>query len=259
VTAGDRALRDAIVTQEPVLGLPAGPLAQADALLRWASGVMTWSNAPIVGVADFAALSAGEMVDRVFGPRAGGVACGGMGVFYRRLLDLFGVPSVLLQCGFEDSINHVTVLVPADGRWFLFDPMFAGTYRPADAWGFLDLGAVLGGRPFVFRSHRAAPAMLRRPEDVAATKARWAARNVTACWTSEPNAHGWIVAWVTSVDYQHRLVALPEDLAALGIAPQDDLLSALVRRRVFALSGATDDVAACAAMLRQAGANLDAT
>lgn len=255
--AGDRALIAAIVAREPVLALPASPLAKADALLRWASGVMCWNNDPPGGIDDFAALSACEMVDRVFAPRAGGVQCGGMAAFYRRLLDLFGVRSLLLQCGFADSVSHVTVLVPDAGKFHLFDPLFAGTYWPADAWGFRDLGAVLGGEPFVFRSHRAAPAILRRPDEVAPTQARWAARNVEASWTAAANAHGWVVAHVTSYDFQHRLVALPEDLATLGIAPEDDLISELIRRRVFNLVGDADDVAACAAMLGRAGASLD--
>lgn len=253
----DRSLIEAIVAQEPMLALPASPLAKADALLRWASGVIAWSNEPPAGIGDFAALSAGEMVSRVFKPRAGGVVCGGMAQFYRKLLALFDVPSLQLQCGFADGINHVTVLVPQGRRFHLFDPLFAGTYRPADAWGFLDLGAVLTGTPFVFRCHRAAPAILRRSEDVAATQARWRSRNVEAVWAQEPNAHGWVVAWVTSIDYQHRLVALPEDLAVLGIAREADLLSELIRRRVFSVAGEPADVAACTAMLADAGATLD--
>lgn len=249
----DRALRATIVAQEPVTGLAAGPLATADALLRWVSGVVAWSNAQLDGIPDFAALSACEMVERVFAPRAGGVACGGMSAFYRRLLDLFDVRSVQLQCGFEAGVSHVTVLVPAEGRWYLFDPLFAGTYRPAGGWSFLDFEAVLAGAPFVFRCHRIAPAILRRPDEVTATKARWAARNVEACWEANPNAHGWVVAHVTAVDAQHRLVALREDIDALGIAPTDDLLSALVRRRVFNVTGTPDDVSDCTAMLARAG------
>jgi hypothetical protein len=218
---------------------------------------MTWTGEVPSGVTDFATLSAWQMVNDVFAPRAYGVMCGGMSVFFRRVLDLFGVSSLLLQCGFEDGVNHTTVLVPADGKFYLCDPMFSGTYRPAGEWSYLDLGAVLSGQPFVFRIHRAAPTILKRPEEVEPTKRRWRTRNVVASWEQSPNAFGWVAAHVSSYDFQYRLVALPEDLAALGIAPQDDLISELIRRRVFSVAGDPADVAACLSMLVASGASLD--
>jgi hypothetical protein len=253
----DRALVATILACEPVLTLSVSPAEKADVLLRWASGVICWSNSPFAGSAEVGALGAGAMVERIFAPRAGGVQCGDMCRFYCRLLGLFDVHCVMAQCGFETGLNHVTVFVVDGDAFYLFDPMFSGTYRSADASDYCAFGDVLAGEACEFRCHRVAPTILRRPADVAATRARWAVRNVVANWTAEPNAHGWMIADVTQVDFQHRLVALPEEIAALGIAPEDDLISELIRRRVFNLVGGADDAAACAAMLGRAGVNLD--
>jgi hypothetical protein len=257
MAAPDTSLTAAIVEREPALALPGSPIAKAESALRWASGVMTWNNEVPTHLPEFATLTARQMVEEVFLPRAYGVMCGGMAIFLCRILEQFAIRSLVVQCGYEAGVNHVTVLVPDRGKFFLFDPMFSGTYRPVGEWRHLDLAAVLRGESFVFRTNRAAPIILKRPEEVERTRLRWRDRNIEASWETEPNAFGWVAAYVASYDFQYRLVAQPEEIAALGMAPQDDFVSGLIRRRTFAVTGDPGDVERCIAMLGAAGANVD--
>jgi hypothetical protein len=166
MAAPDTSLTAAIVEREPALALPGSPIAKAESALRWASGVMTWNNEVPTHLPEFATLTARQMVEEVFLPRAYGVMCGGMAIFLCRILEQFAIRSLVVQCGYEAGVNHVTVLVPDRGKFFLFDPMFSGTYRPVGEWRHLDLAAVLRGESFVFRTNRAAPIILKRPEEV---------------------------------------------------------------------------------------------
>lgn len=103
-------------------------LAKAIALLKWASNVADYSPRPELTPRDFESWLVEKMVYEFFDKDLGGVACGGHSVFFRHVLDLFGIDAFTINFGIPNSFaTHVTVVVPHGGEFYMLDPSFGVT------------------------------------------------------------------------------------------------------------------------------------
>ena len=135
----DGALKQHLLIEIEGLGEALGTdrLLAARMLLDWASTaanfavgsrIATETN-QFVGTA-----SAAELYYEQFLPNKGAVFCGGMAVFYDRVLKIFGYDSFTINFGdLRDDLNHVATNVPiwdsATWKHYLFDPTFNTTFH----------------------------------------------------------------------------------------------------------------------------------
>ncbi len=121
-------LKDRILAEIPELE-GAEPLKSAELLLGWAARTADWALDRGTVVPGFESMTVSEMVFDVFDRDRGGVYCGGQSSFYMKLLHLFGVDAFTVDFGIRgSSLTHVSVIVPWQGRNYLFDPTFRITF-----------------------------------------------------------------------------------------------------------------------------------
>ena len=61
-----------------------------------------------------------------------GVYCAGSAVFFRQVLDLFGIDALTVDFGeTRDGLTHVTTIVNIEGKLYILDPTFAGFFAKA--------------------------------------------------------------------------------------------------------------------------------
>ncbi len=152
----DRDLKELILAETPELAalLESDRLEAARVLLDWAANRVDQADLPSINretTPRLKALSAARIYYEWFEPDRGGVFCGGMSVFYDKVLRLFGYRSFTINYGLlADDLTHVTVLV-AQGRgeqlrFYLLDPTFNLTFRD-EAGAILPLSEVLARDP----------------------------------------------------------------------------------------------------------------
>jgi hypothetical protein len=108
-------------------------LDKAIALLRWSANVTDYSPDSTLTPPDFEAWPVEKALYEFFDADIGAVSCGGMSVFTRNVLRLFGFDAFTINYGVPDTlVTHVSTVVRIDGRFFLLDPTF-GAYYVADA------------------------------------------------------------------------------------------------------------------------------
>ena len=119
-----------IVKKEiPALLSETNPLEIARLTLPWAASVSDWGG----GKTQFHNLSANEIYYNCWLADHEGTSCGGMALFYKKLLHLLGVSEAFtLNFGVPNTnITQVTVIVPIRTStgydFFMFDPL-TGTY-----------------------------------------------------------------------------------------------------------------------------------
>lgn len=86
-----------------------------------------------------------------------GFVCGGMAVFFEKVLGELGVPEAFtINIGITGKgATHVTVVVPVKHKnslkFFIFDPLTGGYYinKKGD---FVDIESILAGKPFEFKA-----------------------------------------------------------------------------------------------------------
>ncbi len=135
----DEDLRQMLLTEIPELreSLQNDPLHAARLLLNWASNVGDFAgSSEIIKITDpgFSKKSVSQMYYDIFDTNNGGVYCGGMSVFFDKLLKLFDYDSFTINFGTkQNDLTHVTVIVSqkeSDGwRYYIFDPTFNATFR----------------------------------------------------------------------------------------------------------------------------------
>lgn len=229
-------VRDLILATSPEAGLQGSPLGRAAGVLRWVGGALAGSAVDPEIDRRVHGMTAQEIWDEVLSVRRAGFHCGGMSIFFQKCLALFGVDGLLIGCG-PDGATHVTVAVPDCGKFYIFDPMFGLTHRAPGTRDYLDLEAVLTGAPFEPNVMKPFPLVLTPVANVAHRKQRWAERNVTAIWETEPNEYGLAGAHIVSFDKPFRLMLEREALSALGIAEDAEIVSALIGKRVRSFTG----------------------
>jgi len=135
----DEDLRQMLLTEIPALkeSLQNDRLHAARLLLNWASNVGDFAISPEIREITnlgFSKKSASQIYYDIFDSNNGGVYCGGMSVFFDKLLKLFDYDSFTINFGHkQDDLTHVTVIVSqkqSDGwLYYIFDPTFNATFR----------------------------------------------------------------------------------------------------------------------------------
>lgn len=121
-------LRERILYEAPEVGTTTG-LDKAIALMKWAANIADYTSIPKLIPGDFESWSAEKAVYDFFDKDVGGVSCGGHAVFLQRILHMFDVDAFTINYGVPGSyVTHVSVVVPHEGRFYLFDPSFALTF-----------------------------------------------------------------------------------------------------------------------------------
>jgi len=121
-------LRRRIIEEAPEVAQLSG-IDKAIALLQWASTTGDYSPDPGLTPASFETWSAQKMVYDFFDHDLGGISCGGYAVFFRKILNLFGIDAFEVNYGIPNSyVTHVTVIVPDRGEFYVLDPSFAVTF-----------------------------------------------------------------------------------------------------------------------------------
>lgn len=152
----DAAFRKRLLEEIPGLAaaLESGEVVRAaHLLLDWAAPVIDWGK-PSARVSQTINMgSAANIFSEVFLGDMGGTYCGGSAIFYRKLLEMFGLEAFTVDCGLElggeQKLTHKTtflVVEKSEGyAYYLLDPTTGGTFMDRDAAGgeYLDLAAVL--------------------------------------------------------------------------------------------------------------------
>lgn len=244
-------VQDLILANSPEVAFQGSTLGRAAGVHRWVMGALAASAVDPEYDAKVHSMSPQEIWDEVLSVRRCGFHCGGMSIFFQKCLALFGIDSILVGCG-PDGATHVTVAVPADGKFYVFDPMFGLTYRESGTRAALDLESVLTGSVYEANCIKPYPVVLTPAANVAMRKQRWADREVTAIWEDTPNQFGLVAAHIVSFARPYRLMIERDSLAALGIAEDAEIVSELIAKRVRSYTGPSK-IEEFGAMLARAG------
>ena len=134
----DGALQQHLLVEVDGLGKALGTdrLLAARMILDWASNSANFGAGSqiVTETNEFLGESATELYYEHFLPNRGAVYCGGMAVFYDRVLKAFGYDSFTINFGdVRDGLSHVAVSLPiCDGatlKHYLFDPTFNTTFH----------------------------------------------------------------------------------------------------------------------------------
>ncbi|MCA0319474.1 MAG: hypothetical protein LCH88_15555 [Proteobacteria bacterium] len=105
---------------------------QALALLRWAANAVDYSTDASLTPPDFESWPVEKALFDFFDRDIGAVSCGGMSVFTRDVLRLFGFEAFTINYGIPGTIaTHVTTVVQIDGLFYMLDPTFAAYFAVA--------------------------------------------------------------------------------------------------------------------------------
>jgi hypothetical protein len=141
-------LRRHVLEENPGMAeaLAGDTLAALEMLRNWSANAANFAIAGDVEddtEARIGSMTAAEMYYYEYLPNRGGSYCGGLGVFFDRVLKAFGIGSFTVNFGdLGDNLTHVSVIVPlqVEGQWkfYMFDPTFNITYHDASSGQLLD-------------------------------------------------------------------------------------------------------------------------
>lgn len=100
------------------------------ALQSWAASVSDYSHDPSLIPSDFEQREDFDALFEFFDKDLGGVSCGGMAVFARRVFQRFGIDAFTINYGVPGTrVTHVSLVVPYGDKFLLVDPTFGVFYR----------------------------------------------------------------------------------------------------------------------------------
>lgn len=114
------------------------PLAGARELLNWAAVNGDWTEEPSLERRIYPQVvgnPAGYAYFEIFAKDKGGVFCGGLAVFFNKLLHLYGYDSFVVDFGDpRGGLTHLTTVVAlpdetGERRFYIFDPWLNATFR----------------------------------------------------------------------------------------------------------------------------------
>lgn len=122
-------LRSLILDEVPELQQAKG-LDRAELLLGWAANTSDIARDQETLRRDTESMLPHQVYSKVFAADAGGVFCGGASTYYRSILHLFQIDAFTINFGtLQDNLTHVSVVVPYEGKYYLFDPTFGAVFR----------------------------------------------------------------------------------------------------------------------------------
>ena len=177
----------------------------------------------------------------------GGVSCGGIAVFFQKVLALFGVPSFTIGIGWNGTLlTHVTTIV-VDGRgaarrYYIFDPTFAGTYVAGGTY--VDALDLLRGAQARFETDPMSRRVLvPRPQIDAFLQENAEARSRAVC-DKDSALPGTIECRGFVDNMAFNALAMGPLLRQRGIRSTDDFITTLMRHAVTAYGPSDIDPAA---------------
>lgn len=225
---------------------------KARALLHWASTTLNWTVEPGTAVAHFQSISLVDSVYDVFDRDVGGIICGGAAVYYSNVLHEFGIDAFTIDIGPKrDPLTHVTVVIPFDGKFLLYDPTFAMHYEQDGRD--IDMFSILTD----YRAGHSLAAS--RSYSIASRKVLFKNEDREACGTNIWQSNGWKICRLGSTDFLQRYFrakAMAGKLSRHGIAPDHFALIALLDKGIFGVGPALDPKSREAFMRRAREAGL---
>ena len=217
------------------------PLEAARELLDWVATRGDWTEEPTLErkiYPEVVGNPAGYTYFEIFAEDRGGVFCGGLAIFFNKVLHLFGFDSFVVDFGeSRGSLTHLTTIVTqrdwfGGRKFFIFDPWLNATFRQKDGKSYYPVFEIIDALREARDPRLIVEARSLENRDwhipITPTRKLW-----HQCEVLKEEADDFKVCKVPSFDVSSFLKGVATSWKSVGISPRIEGLFELFQRRIF--------------------------